>query len=396
MHRPRRLVSIAHSYVVSLNRRLAHEMARAGQGTWEVIAVAQTYFHGGKDLRPVSLERNGAEACRVVPVRAYMTSKVHCFLYGSELHRLLRDNWDLVHCWEEPYIAAGGQIHWWTPNRIPIVFWTAQNLSKRYPPPFNLIERYCVRRCAGWMACGKSIVKTLLPRGYDRRPHRILPLGVDTDCFRPDPESRAAVRHTLGWNEDGPPVVGYSGRFVSEKGVEFLPRVLDRLDVPWRTLFLGSGPLEGALRSWASRHGDRVRVCTDVRHAEVPQYLNAMDILCAPSRTTPRSREQFGRMLIEAFASGVPVIGSDSGEIPHVLGDAGLVAAEADECAWAGALADLLDSPARRAELGARGLERAHRQYAWPVIARQYLDFFEEVLTWRGKGAGQNGPAVGR
>jgi glycosyltransferase involved in cell wall biosynthesis len=380
MTRPRRLISVAHSYVVALNRRLAHEMVRAGQGAWEVTAVTPTWFHGGNDLRPVPLEGNGPEPCRLAPVRARLTSRVHCFVYGRELRTLLRGGWDLVHCWEEPYVLAGGQVHWWTPRDVPVVFWTAQNLAKRYPPPFNLVERYCLARCAGWMACGQSIVETLLPRGYGSKPHRIVPLGVDTDRFRPDPGRRAAVRRSLGWEEGGPPVVGYLGRFVPEKGVEFLTRALDRLATPWRALFVGAGPLEGALWSWAARQGDRARVCTGVVHDDVPSYLNAMDLLCAPSRTTPGWREQFGRMLVEAFASGVPVIGSDSGEIPHVIGGAGLVVGEADEAGWREALGRLLDSPARRQELGRSGRERARAHYAWPVIARRHLDFFDEIL----------------
>jgi glycosyltransferase involved in cell wall biosynthesis len=383
MMRPRRLISVAHAYVVAPKRRLAHEMARAGKGRWEVTAAAPVWFHGGNDPRPVPLERNGPEPCSLVPVRAYLTSKVHCFVYGGGLRGLLRQDWDLVHCWEEPYVAAGGQVHWWARRRVPVVFWTAQNLPRRYPPPFNLIERYCLGRCAGWMACGQSVAQTLLGRGYDRKPHRILPLGVDTNCFRPDPAARAAVRRSLDWDDDGPPVVGYLGRFVPEKGVELLTRVLDRLSVPWRALLVGAGPLEGALRSWAARHGDRARVCTGVTHDDVPRHLCAMDVLCSPSQTTPHWREQFGHMLVEAFACGVPVVGSDSGEIPHVIGDAGVVVGEADEAGWQRALAALLDSPGRRAALSAYGLDRARGHYAWPVIARQYLDFFEDILDTR-------------
>jgi glycosyltransferase involved in cell wall biosynthesis len=108
-----------------------------------------------------------------------------------------------------------------------------------------------------------------------------------------------------------------------------------------------------------------------------------MDVLCAPSQTTPRWREQFGRMLVEAFACGVPVVGSDSGEIPHVIGSAGLVVGEEDEAGWRGALAGLLDSTTRRAELGLLGRERANAHYAWPVIARQYLEFFTQLLESR-------------
>ena len=141
-----------------------------------------------------------------------------------------------------------------------------------------------------------------------------------------------------------------------ENGVrELLMRVLEKLPTPWRALFIGEGQLESALRQWASCHGDKVRVLTGVAHANVPRYLNAMDVLCAPSQTTRRWREQFGRMLVEAFACGVPVIGSDSGEIPHVLGDCGVVVGEADEAGWCKALADLLESPTRRHQLAAQG-----------------------------------------
>jgi glycosyltransferase involved in cell wall biosynthesis len=144
--------------------------------------------------------------------------------------------------------------------------------------------------------------------------------------------------------------------------------------------------MESQLRSWAKSFDDRVRICTDVRHGEVPQYLNAMDVLVAPSQTTPQWREQFGRMLIEAFACGVPVVGSDSGEIPHVIGEAGIVVGERDEITWGHTLRDLLNSPARRKELAERGLARAP-EYAWPAIARQYLQFFSELLDARAAAA---------
>lgn len=388
MARPYRLLSIAHSYVVTLNRRLANEMARVGAGKWEVTAIAPPYFHGGRDLRPVTLAEAKDETCRLVTINAYFTRKIHAFFYGRQLRSLLSQQWDLVHCWEEPYVLAGSQAAWWTPRRIPFVFWTAQNISKRYPPPFNFFERYCLHRCAGWMACGQSIVDTLLPRGYNRKPHRIMPLGVDLEAFSPDAEARAAVRRGLGWDTDGPPIVGYLGRFTPEKGPGFLMRVLDGLHTPWRALFVGTGEMETELRSWGKSHGDRVRICTDVGHADVPRYLNAMDVLCAPSQTTARWREQFGRMLIEAFSCGIPVIGSDSGEIPHVMGDAGIIVGENNEAGWQDALETLLNDPVQRQELSKRGRERAHARYAWSVVARQHLAFFDQILDERNHRAG--------
>ena len=381
MKRQRRLLSVAHSYVVSMNRRLAHELARVGGEDWEVTAVAPTYFHGGNDLRPVQLDVNGEEPCRLVPVRAYLTRRIHVFFYGRRLRSLLAEPWDLVHCWEEPYIVGGGQVAWWAPRRTPLIYRTAQSLDKAYPIPFRWIERYAMQRAAGWICSGSLVAQTLGARpGYADRPRAQIPLGVDVNCFGPDPAARTAIRRQLGWDPAGAPVVGYLGRFVAEKGIELLQRVFDRLATPWRALFVGAGPGEAALRRWAEPHADRVRICTDVTHNHVPAYLNAMDVLCAPSQTTPSWKEQFGRMVIEAFASGLAFIGSDSGEIPHVVQDAGVIVGEADEAGWVEAIGRLLADPVRRGELAARGLQRAHDEFAWPVVARRYLDFFDAIL----------------
>jgi phosphatidylinositol alpha-1,6-mannosyltransferase len=384
MAKARKLLSIAHSYVVANNRRLAHEMARAGGERWEVTTVAPTVFHGQKDLRSVRLEPCAEDRGLLFALPAYLTCRVHFFVYGFGLRSLLAHGWDMVHCWEEPYILAGGQVAWWTPRRTPLVFRTAQSISKLYPLPFNWIERYAMDKAAGWICSGQLVAETLRKRpGYDQRPMALIPLGVDVADFRPDPAAGEALRRSLGWDQPHPPVIGYLGRFVPDKGLELLTRALDQLATPWRALFVGAGPLEPALRGWAARHGERVRLCTDVSHDQVPRYLNAMHVLCAPSQTTPKWREQFGRMIIEAFACGVPFVGSDSGEIPHVVRDAGVIVGEKDEAGWCRALTELLQDPARRQDLAARGLERARTEYAWPVVARRYLDFFEQVLAAR-------------
>ena len=380
-HRPRRLLSIAHSYCVALNRRLAHEMAVAGGQEWEVTAVAPRFFHG--DLRPIALESQPGERCRLIPIPTHLSRIPQVFFYGPALRAILRQPWDLVHCWEEPYVIAAGQVARWCPSSTPLVFYTFQNLAKKYPPPFSFIERMSARRCAGWLASGQTVAQTQLGRGWDRKPYRVMPLGVDLDRFQPDPAAGRAIRGRLGWEEDGTPVVGFLGRFIPAKGVAVLMRALDELTIPWRALWVGGGSMEPSLRAWAGRHGDRVRIVTGVAHDAVPAYLNAMDLLAAPSQSTASWREQFGRMLIEAFACGLPVIASDSGEIPYVVEDAGVIVGERDHAQWARALGDLLESPARRAELARRGSARVRAHYAWPVVARRHLEFFASLLPFR-------------
>ena len=380
--RPRRLLTVGHSYCVAVNRRLAHEMARAGGDDWEVTVAAPEFFHG--DLRPIHTENMPGELCRLEKVPAFLTNRIHIFFYGRRLRQILRGGWDLVHCWEEPYIVAGGQIAWWTPRDTPLVFWTGQTIAKNYPPPFSAIERYSLARCAGWMARGESGVAALLPRGYDRKPHCVMPLGVDLDLFFPHRSAGDRIRTQLSWNA-GLPVVGFLGRFVEEKGLRVLTAALDKVEASWRAMFVGGGPLEQYLRSWGARYGDRVRIVTGVPHDRVPGYLNAMDMMCAPSETAANWREVFGRMLVEAFACGVPVIASDSGEIPQVVGDAARTVREGDANELAHALTEFLANEALRRDYAARGIERVRTTYAWPIVARRHLDFFDQLLE---RGAG--------
>lgn len=375
----KRLLTIGHSYVVALNRRLAHEMARAGSGEWDVTAVAPPRYAG--DLRDITLERVDGEACRVAAIPVRLDSVPQLMFYGGELRELLRQRWDVIHCWEEPYVAAGFQAARHAPADARFVFATFQNVAKSYPPPFSWFERSVVSRADGWIAFGETVHQThTTRRGYASRPSRVIPPGVDVERFTPDAASRSRVRSRFGW-DDSVPVVGFLGRFVAAKGIELLMDVLPRLQAPWRALFVGNGPERMRIEQLASSQPGRVAIATDVGHDDVPAYLNAMDVLCAPSQTTPTWREQFGRMSIEAMACGVPVIGSDSGEIPHVVGDGGVVVPERDRHRWRAAIDDLLADPGGREELALAGRTRAATHFAWPVVARRHLEFFTELLA---------------
>lgn len=378
-NRPLKLLSIGHSYVVQLNRRLLHEMVRAGGSRWEVSAVAPKFFHG--DLSPLKLDPSDCAGFRMEAIDARLSRWIHVMHYSRRLKSILAEPWDMVHGWEEPYCLAAAQIASYARPESKLAFLTYQNISKKYPPPFSWLERYTMRKAAGWISGGELVTRAVGQRPeYAARPMRRIPLGVDVEVFRPQPEAGAAVHKALGWTDPGPAVIGYLGRFVPEKGVPFLTKVLDQLATPWRAMFVGGGPGEAALRAWAQQRPEQVRVVTGVSHDRVPEHLNAMDVLCAPSQTTAIWKEQLGRMLIEAFACGLPVVASDSGEIPYVVDDAGVIVGEADEQGWTRALEELISSPDRRRELAARGLARAHDVFSWSVVARDHLTFFEELV----------------
>ncbi len=371
-----RILSIGHSYVVAANRTLVRRVA--ADTDIEITVAAPDFFHG--DLRPVQIEPEPAGSkVRLVPVHARWTNKIHVFGYDNrELRRLIETGgFDIVHAWEEPYIYAGFQLARAVDGApIRFCFWTTQSYVKWYPPPFSGFERRVLGRSQAWIACANLVYQAMLRRGYPEHIGRLLPLAVDTGAFRPLTE--AERREVLQELELEAPVVGFVGRLTEAKGLDVLMQAMERVEAStkWSLLLLGSGEYEEKIRSWARERGweDRVRIRLAMHH-EVPRYLGVMDLLAAPSQTRRNWREQFGRMLIEAFACGVPVIGSDSGEIPYVVADAGRIVGENDVDGWALAISDLLTNPAARAELAARGLERVGR-YSVANVARQYGEFF--------------------
>jgi glycosyltransferase involved in cell wall biosynthesis len=302
-------------------------------------------------------------------------------MWYANLQRVLDASWDLVHCWEEPYILAGAQIARRTPRNARLVIASFQNLAKTYPWPFSAFERAAMTRADGWIAFGQTVHDTLAARRvYADKPSRVIPPGVDATRCRPDAAVRRRMLDRIGW---GPAdrVVGFVGRFVPEKGLSVLLEALRHATTPWRALFVGGGPMQDALEQFGSRHPGCVHIATGVPHDEVPLWLNAMTLLCAPSQTTPGWREQFGRMLIEAMACGVPVMASDSGEMPSVVGDAGIILSERDVPAWARAIDRLLASDAVLSEYSAKGRERANARFAWPVVARAHVEFFDALTA---------------
>jgi glycosyltransferase involved in cell wall biosynthesis len=353
-------------------------MAIQGADQWEVTAAAPVRLRG--DLRSIELEPIVNEACRLVPLDMRFGSHPHLRMYGTALRSLLHERWDVVHCWEEPYVLAAAQVahHLRPPARfIPATF---QNIVKPYPLPVKLIERRVMDRANAWIAFGRTVREAQSSKpAYQGKPARVLNPGVDTGAFHPDSIAGRRVRETLGWRPEDP-VVGFTGRLVEEKGIDTIVHAFVRSSRNWNLLVVGAGVLAARIESLAREYPGRVRLVGGVRHDEVPPYLRAMDLFCAPSRTRAHWQEQFGRMLIEAMACGIPVAASASGEIPHVVGDAGVLIPEDDLAQWTETIDRLLASAERRGQMATRGLDRARTEFSWPVVARRHLDFFNEVL----------------
>jgi glycosyltransferase involved in cell wall biosynthesis len=208
----------------------------------------------------------------------------------------------------------------------------------------------------------------------------VVPLPVDTSTYCPDPALRARGRRELSIDA-GSFVVGYTGKLVEEKGLHALWSAFEALAREHENthlVLLGGGPLLGELREAAREAGleDRLHVPGVVHNAALPAYLNALDVFVLPSETRRNWREQFGRAVVEAMACGVPVVASDSGEIPNVVGDAGLIFREGDVVALTEKLRRLLCDRAIRAHLAQQGRQRTLDRYSLECVVEQHLAMY--------------------
>ena len=150
-------------------------------------------------------------------------------------------------------------------------------------------------------------------------------------------------------------------------------------------LLVGAGPYREALEARAQALGKsaQIRILPNRPLSELPQVMNALDALVLVSRTTPSWKEQFGRVIIEANACQIPVIGSDSGAISEVIGQAGLVVPERNPRALSQAICTLDADPDRRREMGLLGRQQVEASYTWERVAERMQAIYCRVMGER-------------
>lgn len=374
-----RVVMISKALVVGTYRQKLAAMA--AEPDIELTVIVPPCWREGRDR--IALESTETPGYRLIVTPMAFNGSYHMHYY-PRLARILTDiRPDLVHIDEEPYNLATF-LALRTARRMGAraIFFTWQNLQRSYPPPFRWMERYVLQYSDGAIAGNHAAADVLSAKGY-RGPRAVIPqFGVDPSLFAPASSNAAPARRFT---------IGFAGRLVEEKGLFVLADSLVHLGENWELRLYGDGPLGPALKARFQTTGltERVRWQTRIPSAQMPAVYAGLDALVLPSLTRPNWMEQFGRVLIEAMSCGVPVIGSDSGEIPHVIGDAGLVVPEGDASALAAALVRLRDDPALSADLSRRGRARAMTNYTQEQIARETVAFYRQIL------AGQS-PADGR
>ncbi len=352
-------------------------------------------------------------AWRTIPV--WLNGNFHLHCYPTLARELAQLQPDVLHMDEEPYnLATFLALSAAHRRNIPALFFTWQNLLRRYPPPFAWWERANYRMARHALAGSHEAAQVLRHKGYDG-PLTVLPqFGVDPAHFAPRATPRSAqavatgvaVRTTHSPGEgngagevvasgdggtrdapsravDAPLRIGYAGGLLPEKGLDLLLRACHGLRGAWRLTLLGDGEARAGLVELAGQLGlvDRVTFVARMDSDAMPTFYQNLDVFVLPSRTLPNWKEQFGRVLVEAMACEVVVIGSASGEIPHVIADAGLIFPEGDAEALRVCLQRLLEDAALRAELGRAGRTRVLQEYTMATIAAQTVAVYRQMVT---------------
>nr|WP_249419798.1 glycosyltransferase [Rhabdothermincola salaria] len=378
---------VSHSAVVGEWRRREAELRRLGVDV--ALVSAKAWDEGGR--RVVLQPEPGVTGAHTWGRHPYR------FVYDPRpVWRALRsgpiDELDVLDVHEEPAALATAEVLAleWLSRRLPgrgrrrgrarVCLYSAQNIAKRYPPPFRWFERWALRRADGVHSCNAEAGRIVVAKGFSGMVAD-LGLGVDPPRGAPPGASPAASGGESSSHSNGPLRVGYVGRLESFKGVDVAVRAVAAV-ADAELVVVGDGPERGALVALADRSGvaDRVRFRGPVDHDDLGAVYAALDVVVVPSLETPAWVEQFGRVAVEAMASGVAVVVSDSGALPEVVGDGAEVVPWGDPDALAAVLARLAVDPTGRARLAAAGRARAGH-FTWAAVAARHRALYDEVVA---------------
>jgi len=303
-----KLLCVSHPSVLAANQTLF--AAAADLTGWDVTLVAPSVWRD--EFGRFEFERLPAFRGRVVPLRVLGQGRIPLHVYVGSLSAVVREERpDVVFMHHEAYALATHQVvRALRGTDTAIGFYAAQNVYKRYPWPFSRFEREAIARASFAFPVTERAAGVLRSKGFTGTIET-LPLPVDVDAFLPAQPGRHAGL-----------TLGFVGRLVPIKGVETLLEALAGLPDDVTAIMVGDGPNRAEYERYAKELGLNGRVHWDgyVSHTDVPAVYSRFDALVVPSLAP---LEQFGRVVVESLAAGVPVIASDAGELPRLIAQTG-------------------------------------------------------------------------
>jgi len=363
-----RVLMLSKACIVGIYQRKLEHIAQEG------VTLRVLVPPSWRDERGVqALERVYTAGYDLIETPIWLNGNFHLHCYPHLGREIRQFKPDIVHIDEEPYNLATWQSLFFAQRvKAKTLFFSWQNILRRYPPPFSWGEEWVIRHSDYALMGTDSAGEVWRDKGYTGKMKTIPQFGTDTDLFKPLDAP----------TQDHPFTIGYIGRMVEEKGVLLLLQAVSRLQGEWHLRLVGGGDMLPQLYAEVERLNiaERVSFIGQMPSTQVIHEYHKLDVLVLPSLTRSNWKEQFGRVLVEAMACELPVIGSDSGAIPSVVGEGGVIVPEGDLDALYDALAHWQAHPQARAEVGKRGRVRVLSHFTHAQIARDTVAVYRQMI----------------
>lgn len=318
---------------------------------------------------------------RLRPVQIGTRSSM-AFWYYRGLSTVIRNvEPDIVHVRSELWGIVVAQA---LAARRPVVVHGAENQfthGSKFEAELRMLQvRRALRSIAAYASWNKRGLDLAQRFGFDQgKPALVAPAEIPN----PEPFVQAGSsdsERSLDMATEEPMLIGFLGRLERQKGVHVLMKAFEHADLDNAVLEVyGSGVDERSLRRSAMKLDKQVVFRGAVSPSEVPTVLARLDLLVVPSLTTRDVVEQFGRVAVEAMFSRTAVLVSDSGALPEVVGEAGVVVPEGQVQELKEALEVLERNIDLREHLADLGQKTALARYSPRHLAEHFVDLWEKV-----------------
>lgn len=393
-----KVLFIAHNCVLEYNQKRLKSIAKLNNIDLTLLVPPWNIESSGK----VYIEKKEDPDFKIIVGRSvfsYILNQRYLQFYPALPFILIKENPKIIDLWEEPWSLISFLtilIKKMFLKNTKIIVETEQNIYKNFPFPFSYFEKFTLKNADLIIARSIEAKAVIQKKGFKKQVE-VIPNGICLDDFMPT-QSKEYYKKILANSSQfnvslndcslkNSFLIGFIGRLEEEKGVITLLKAFDNLKKykQLKLLFIGDGSLKKILEEMVDKLylKDKVFFLGPIQSKEIIKLLHCLDLLILPSKSTPKWKEQFGRVLIEAMAAGIPVIGSNSGEIPNVIADSGLIFKEEDYLDLSDKIESLIIDKNLYESLKEKGLKRVKSNFSWDQIAKKNIELYKKLLRFR-------------
>jgi glycosyltransferase involved in cell wall biosynthesis len=310
-------------------------------------------------------------------------------LYGIALWRavrrlLARERFDLVHAhWIVPNGVVAAAAVGETPLAIGL---HGSDVFLAEKPGARSLARWTLARSSLLTGCSPELVDRVRALGFPAERSRVIPYGVDVATFAPDPARRGIWREKLGVPDGAPLLLGV-GRMATKKGFQILLEALPGLLAARpdaHVVLAGAGDLWDRFSVLAAQWPGRLHLPGKVLRDTLPDLFRSADLFVLPAVHDAKGNvDGLPNVILEAMASGLPVVASGISGIPLAVEDGrtGRLVPEKDPGSLLAALLELLGEPGRARAMGENGRRKAETELTWDAVAARYREGYATALS---------------